>query len=149
MTCINPLRDPQRALPCGSLRVWSGLNGAFPDAPEHVTAVQYQRLLECDAFTLPSESLRTSLLASFLTWFHPSKPILCPNEIVRLSNLAKGGAVQSSPLLVYAVLCVAADSAPLRDLCNEGYHTRDAARLAFAKKAWVSVVCLILATLRG
>lgn len=124
---INPLLADPQALPA-----------YIKPMPESLSASAITYLRQEQAFNLPSEEIRDILLECYFEFYHPSVPLIDPNEF---AECIRGNDGSLSLLLFQSILFVGSaflDASIIRQL---GYNTNMEARKVFFNRARVLHEC--------
>ncbi len=105
-------------------------------------AEDVEHLSTIGVFSMPSNTLRSALLQSFLDYVHPLNAVLDLQDLLAMEGLAGDGTV--SLLVFYTVMLGGSLFVDMKHLTDAGFTTRRAARQSFYRKS--KVCCLVFAT---
>jgi hypothetical protein len=110
----------------------------YSTMPTVLKDVEAALLIRQNALSVISRHLRLELLANFLTYFHPTWPILTKQDISSLAEPQHWESDRLSLLLLHAICFIGADTANRDLLLAEGFDSRQSAHATYLARALVS-----------
>jgi hypothetical protein len=138
--------------PAASSQAEIKLPPVFTPFPQHLDSDDLSYLHSRDALTIPSENLQIALLKAYISFIHPTAPILDLEEFLAAVKYGQlgldgergkcieremDGRKQIPFLLFQAVMLAAAGVVALRVLREEGYLDRERAQRVFFNRVRV------------